>query len=122
MKLPPKRERARSNIPRAPKREWPRHRAFLRRHQCVVGRVDCDNSRIEVAHIRSAANSGTGIKPADWDAIPLCWSCHKLQHLIGQREFEKQFHINLTELAKEFARQSPDTGMREAMNSADEGR
>ncbi len=116
VRLPPKRVRPKFGIPHGIKREWPRHRAFLRRHRCVVGRIDCSD-QIEVAHVRSAANSGTGLKPGDFHAVPLCVECHRLQHQIGQPEFEKQFGIDLLALAAEFARQSPDRAMREAIGN-----
>ena len=112
--LPPKRDRRPSRIPRGPQREWPRHRAWLRQHQCAVGRADCEGPT-EVAHIRTAANAGTGLKPPDWDAVPLCQACHELQHQIGMLTFEKQMRGDLAELAREFARRSPDKAMREAM-------
>ena len=38
------------------------------------------------AHYRTAANSGTGIKPL-FSAIPLTWGEHQLQHQIGQYSF-----------------------------------
>src|ERR1051325_11121972 len=115
MMLPPKRERPRSGIPRGPKRQWPRHEAFLRRHRCVVGRADCDNSNVEVAHLRSAANSGAGLKPPSWDAVPLCHVCHAQAHQIGHDTFAQIHKIDFWALAREFAKRSPDKAMREAM-------
>lgn len=117
IQLPPRRERQRSGIARAPARVWPKHRAWLRRHHCCVGRDDCEGPT-EVAHVRTAANAGTGLKPADWDAVPLCHTCHALQHQIGMETFEKQMRIDLREMAREFARRSPDTAMRAAMKEA----
>lgn len=38
------------------------------------------------AHYRTAANSGTGIKPL-FSAIPLTWEEHRRQHDIGQYDF-----------------------------------
>jgi hypothetical protein len=118
--LPPKRERQRSGIPRGPQREWPRHRAWLRSHQCAVGRADCEGP-VEVAHVRTAANSGVGLKPPDWDAVPLCRACHAQQHQIGMETFQQQLKVNLAELAMEFARRSPDTAMRKAMKESGDG-
>ena len=45
------------------------HRAFIRKHECVlwgnpITACDTDHA-IEAAHYRSAANSGTGMKPGD---------------------------------------------------------
>jgi 5-methylcytosine-specific restriction endonuclease McrA len=82
-------------------------------------RIDCAG-RIEVAHVRSAANSGTGLKPADWWAVPLCQTCHRLQHEIGIATFEKQMQVDLAALAREFAKRSPDQAMRKAMKESEE--
>lgn len=60
--IPRRRKVQRSGIARAPRREWPKHRAFLRRHHCVV--PECIAEPIEVSHIRTAANAGTGLKAA----------------------------------------------------------
>lgn len=39
---------------------------------------------VQAAHVRRiAAGAGTGIKP-EYSAIPLCQSCHSLQHLQGE--------------------------------------
>ena len=112
--LPPKRIRERSGILREPPREWPRHRAFLRRHHCCV--PGCEQLPIEVAHVRSAANSGTGLRPHDSSAVPLCHEHHAEQHRIGQPAFERRYRIDLAALAADFTRLSPDLKMKEAMN------
>ncbi len=116
-----KRERVRSGILRAPKREWPKHRAFIRRHACVVtlGKVhdDCDGP-IQCCHFRTSANSGKGLKPADWESFPGCFRHHAEQHQIGQPAFERKYGIALDEICREFARLSTDTAMREAMKEA----
>jgi hypothetical protein len=114
MPLPPKRKPARSGIERAPQREWPRHRKFVRSHACSV--PGCENGPIEFAHIRTAANAGTSIKPADWNGVSLCRDHHAETHR-GERTFEAKYKIDLKALAAEFARKSPDIAMREAMVS-----
>ena len=113
MTLPPKLKRAKSGITKAPKREWPRHRSFVRKHACSV--PGCMQGPIEFAHVRSAANSGTGIKPFDWFGISLCSECHREQHNIGVETFQCRHGIDLFKLAAEFARLSPDTKMKEAI-------
>ena len=111
--LPPKRGRQRSNILRAPRREWPRHRRFVKNHRCCV--PGCQGGPIVFAHWRSAANAGTGIKPADWHGISLCDAHHKEQHQIGQPKFEARHGISMFDLAAAFARGSTDKEMKEAM-------
>ena len=115
-RLPPKRVRPKMGIEQQVSREWPIHRAFLRRHQCCVN--GCPGVPIQVAHVRSAANSGIGIKPSDASAIPLCASHHTQQHSIGQTAFERLYKIDLTELAQAFVRISPDKKMKAAMKEA----
>lgn len=108
-RLPTRRKPARSNIERAPPRKYPRHERWVRSHSCSV--PGCSGSPIEFAHIRSAANSGMGIKPAGV-GISLCSDHHREQHSIGQRAFEKLHNMDLLALASEFIRQSPDTAIR----------
>lgn len=108
--LPKKRQPLRSGILREAKREWPRHRAFVRGHHCCV--PGCQLTDIEFAHVRSAANSGTGIKPADWNGVSLCSYHHRAQHQDGAETFSRAHGIDLWKLAAEFAARSPDAAMR----------
>ena len=58
--------------------------------------------RIEAAHYRGPEippedKGGTGLKPADRWAIPLCHDCHRMQHAEGHAAFDertgaKMFH------------------------------
>lgn len=113
--LPNKRHPARSGILREPKREWPRHRKFVRSHECVcsltIGAI-C-SGRIEFSHIRTAANSGTGLKPHDASGVPMCADHHLHYHRIGHISFERQYGLSLVKLAAEFASKSPDKKMLE---------
>lgn len=117
-RLPPRRVRPRSGIERAVAREWPRHRKFVRAHQCCV--PNCPGLPIQVAHVRSAANSGTGIKPADWDSIALCVAHHTQQHEVGQPAFERLYHIDLFAIAAAFVARSPDQAMRDALKTQED--
>lgn len=113
--LPKKRQRERSGIERAPKRDWPKHRAFVRRHQCCA--PGCEDGPIECAHVRLGGNAGTGIKPPDWQTVSLCQFHHRQQHAIGHIEFDARYAIDSLKLAREFALASTDAGMREAMRA-----
>lgn len=121
MTLPARRQPPRSGIERAPRREWPRHRAFVRRHSCVVtlGIVhdECDGP-IECCHRRTAENSGTALKPPDWETFSACRRHHEEQHAIGQPAFERKYGISLEKIAAEFARLSPDMAMKEVMRES----
>jgi hypothetical protein len=45
-------------------------------------------------HVRTAENSGTGIKPKDWYTIPICDSHHQYLHKNATRE-ERAEHLEL---------------------------
>lgn len=111
--LPKKRQKSRSGIERAPPREWLRHRKFVRSHGCCV--LGCMGTPIEFAHVRSAANSGTALKPHDAFGISLCSFHHGQQHRIGQPAFQSLYGLDLAKLAAEFTRRSPDIAMRESL-------
>lgn len=114
MNLPAKRQAPRSGIERAPRRVWPRHEAFVRRHACSV--PGCQDGPIEFAHVRlgSPAN-GIGIKPPSWCGISLCSAHHREAHQHGEATFQRVHAIDMQALAAEFARRSPDMAMKEAM-------
>jgi len=67
--------------------------------------------------MRSAANSGTGLKPSDIYAVPLCTLHHKEFHDIGAGRFQELHHANLWEYAAQLAAKSPDKRMQEYLNA-----
>lgn len=111
--LPPRRQRVRSGIPRAPKRVWLRHRKFVRSHHCCV--PGCPAMGVDFHHIRDAANSGTGLKPHDQFGVALCHNHHDEHHSCGVHTFEDRHGIDLYAIAAEFVRRSPDWKMRLAL-------
>ena len=116
----PRRKNVKSGIKRGPQREFPKHRKWVRGFACCV--PGCENRRIEFAHVRSAANSGTGLKPSDASGVPLCGGPdghHFEQHRIGQPEFERKYEISLSGIAAELARRTTDRDLREAMKEAE---
>jgi hypothetical protein len=72
-----------------PKREKsPDYLGLIRRCPCL----SCDNDPAgEAAHYRASALgkpvTGTGIKPDDRFALPLCPTCHRIQHAVGEPTF-----------------------------------
>lgn len=117
--LPPRRKPLRSGIERAPRRVFQTHRAFVRRHACSIR--GCDDGPIEFAHLRTAANSGMGLKPPDWEAISLCRMHHHRGHDGGHDTMARENGMTLEQLhklAEEFALRSPDKSMRETMRLA----
>lgn len=108
--LPKKRKRERSGIERGPRRNWPKHERWVRSHSCSV--PGCEDHPIEFMHLRSAANSGTGLKPHSAHGISGCWRHHQEAHRIGHETFARKYGIDLWALAAEFAQKSPDIEMR----------
>lgn len=115
--LPQRKPKVRSGIERAPRREWPKHRQWLRGFQCVV--PGCDNRQIECCHVRITdgpdTGAGIGQKPHDAFTVPMCSQHHDQSHNVGTATFERMYRVNLLALAREFASRSPDIAMKEAM-------
>lgn len=97
-------------LPKRPKRDGrlrcPAHLKWVRQHVCSVGSVLCEGP-IEAAHVRTGTDGGTGMKPGDEWVISLCARHHRLQHQLGECEFEKEHCIDMKQLAIEFAKASP---------------
>lgn len=106
--LPARRKREKMGIERGPKRVWLRHRKFVRSRGCVV--PGCA-APAEFAHIRSAANAGTGLKPHDAFAIGLCRTHHQEQHQCGQGSFEDRHQLDLEAIAAAYVTETPDRRM-----------
>ncbi len=85
-------------------RRDPKHLAWVRRQPCCV--PGCQRTQIESHHIRTAANSGTGLKPPDTATVPLCAVHHLQGHSLGWRTFQQAHGIDLTAIAAEYARLS----------------
>jgi hypothetical protein len=50
---------------------------------------------VQAHHVRTAANAGTGLKPPDTAAVPLCDQHHYEGHQIGWRTFEARYRVDL---------------------------
>lgn len=115
--LPAKRKPISARIAHYPERVYQRHRKWLRSHECVCTlspkSLGCAG-RIEVSHIRTAANSGTALKPMDSSAVPMCEAHHKQYHR-GDKTFERIYGLDLAKLAAEFASRTPDEKLREVL-------
>lgn len=78
-------------------RRNPAHLAFVRSQGYVVpgrGRAGC-RGPIEAHHVRTAANSGIGMKPPDSSATGLCVYHHRALHTLGRRTFETTYGVDL---------------------------
>jgi hypothetical protein len=69
------------------------HLAWIRRQPCCV--PECGRHPSEAHHVRTAANSGTGIKPSAFFAVPLCRSHHDAYHRLGRHTFERDHGVDL---------------------------
>ena len=81
-----------------------KHLHWLRMQLCCVpGCIEA----AEAHHVRTAANSGTGLKPPDRDAVNLCHAHHMELHSVGRKTFERRHSIDLESLAAELASVPP---------------
>ncbi len=89
-------------------RRFPKHLQWLRGRACIIegrkGHV-C-NGKIEAAHVDDAGGKGTGIKVADYHAVPACHDAHAEMHR-GARTWQRKYSIILAEAAKVYAKASP---------------
>jgi hypothetical protein len=111
--LPPRLKRPKLGVHPPPRKVWPRHRRWVKSHGCCV--PGCDATTVDFAHLRSASNAGTGQKPHDIFGVSLCRAHHDEQHSLGIEAFDLKYGIDLSALAAEFARRSPDVDMRAAV-------
>ena len=100
-------KRKHQNSRRAQKaRECKKHLEFVRGYRCLVNNEECSD-RIEAAHVRIGTDGGTGLKPSDEFACPLCSYHHGVQHHIGEISFEQKYGVNLLGAATRIAGESP---------------
>ena len=77
--------------PKPNPRRQGQHLAFIRQLPCVA----CGKAApSDAAHVRTGTDSGTGMKPSDRFAVPLCTACHAKQHRIGELSFWSALRID----------------------------
>ena len=113
MRLPDRLKRPRMGLRVSVQKIWPRHRRWVKAHGCCV--PSCTARSVDFAHLRSAANAGTGQTPHDAFGVSLCRIHHDEQHRIGADALGRKYKIDLWALAAEFARKSPDWEMRASL-------
>lgn len=79
------------------------HLEWVRGLPCSV--AGCMNAA-HAHHVRTAANSGMGLKPDDKEAVPLCAAHHAEGHRIGWRSFEVKYNVDLKATASWCAKAS----------------
>src|SRR5467141_3661148 len=67
------------------------HLAFVRQLPCVACGKGAPS---EAAHVRTGTDGGTGMKPGDRYAVPLCTACLAKQHRIGELSFWSRLRID----------------------------
>src|SRR5256885_6459741 len=93
MRLPDRRKRPKMGAREPIQKIWLRHRRWAKSHGCCV--PECPALSVDFAHLRSAANAGTGQTPHDIFGISLCRVHHDEQHRIGADAFNKKYGIDL---------------------------
>lgn len=89
-------------------RSDPKHLAFVRSQPCCV--PGCTRTPVQPHHVRTAANSGTALKPPDTETVPLCVAHHAEGHRTGWRTFEDRHGVDLAWHARDMAKmaQAPE--------------
>lgn len=106
-----RRPKVSSGIERAPQREFPGHRAWVRGHACRV--PGCENRKIEAAHVQDSPEvpvedrGGTALKAHDKWVVPECSDHHHESHTIGHNAFDKKYGINRVQDARQLQAKSP---------------
>lgn len=110
-----KRKPSRSGIERAPKRDYPAHRKFVRSFECIV--PDCDSrgnphAVIECAHISYGIPledaAALSMKAHDAWSVSLCSDCHRTAHGWGHDTFfSVMARVDAHKIAVELCRASP---------------
>ena len=77
--------------PKPDLRRRAQHLAFIRQLACVACGTAAPS---EAAHVRSGSDGAGGIKPSDRYSVPLCTSCHALQHQFGELTFWSTLRID----------------------------
>lgn len=82
------------------------HLAWIRSMPCAVHRHTC-GQKTHAHHVRRATGGGTGHKPDDRWAVPLCCTHHAEGHQTGWVTFEAKYGVDLRAIAEGLAATSP---------------
>lgn len=106
--LPKKRDIAKKAREAVDPDRSPKHLSWVRRtFVCAAWKSGKCEGPNHAHHVRTSANSGTGIKPSDFNAVPLCAAHHNEVHTIGQKTFEEKHGVDLMAEAIKLAKASP---------------
>jgi hypothetical protein len=82
---------------RRPRRENPKHLAFVRERSCIIcGSSPCDPAHIKFADARvlKPLSINVGMKADDRFVLPLCRRHHEEQHAMPERAWWHSYHID----------------------------
>ncbi len=82
------------------------HHEWIRTLPCCCGRCPPGEAS-DPHHVRTAANSGTGMKPSARNLVPLSHDCHTEGHARGWKTWQRERGINLAGIAAGLAASSP---------------
>lgn len=93
------------------------HLKWVRGHSCCLDGLSINvagvrvphacEGRIEAHHVREGANGGTGLKPDDSTAVPLCSKAHANGHTQGWSTFQGVWRVDLEATATDLWKASP---------------
>lgn len=94
-----------------------KHLQSIRQLPCLYMSSECAGDT-EACHIRSYTDGGMGLKPSDCYTIPMCQSCHRKQHQMGEVSFHEQYKgvYAATELAKSLYGKTTQEMQKKVMN------
>ena len=106
--FPKRRVREPMNVRQSGVIRCPSHLGWLRNtRECLASSSAACSGRMEAHHVRENGNAGTGIKPPDSDAVPLCAHHHRQLHNVGSKTFEAMHGVDLDKTAAACWRESP---------------
>lgn len=106
-----RRPKVSSGIERAPQREFPGHRQWVRGHNCYV--PGCPSRAIEAAHVQDSdevppeERGGMALKAHDKWTFPCCHAHHLEAHAYGHDVFDKTHGVDRVKVALQMQKLSP---------------
>lgn len=108
--IPRRRRPAKLGVRKPPQIRSASHLQWVRScFLCLAAESDGENCRgkNEAHHVRLGGDGGTGLKPGDERAIPLCGYHHRALHDSGQQTFAVRYGVNFEQAIAHLRRSSP---------------
>jgi hypothetical protein len=96
---------------------WPSQREAFLQHVAEAAHAQVI-SNIDAHHVYDGKSGGIGMKPSDFQTVPLCQAAHEEFHRIGKQSFEAKYGLDLEahikRINEEFKKKYPkEVGKRE---------